>query len=178
MDLYEALLRPEHGRSKSKHRSKARRPGRDRQRQQHFGDFDCCHCRLGVSAEPLLSGVNNRNHCPYCLWSRHVDLRQPGDRLCACKAPMRPAGLTLKRVRKKYAPEGEAGTAPRGELMLIHHCAACGALSLNRLAADDSPQRVWEVYETSLERPLAAVAGIEVLGALEREQVRALVRAE
>src|SRR5258708_33457603 len=141
MDLYEALLRPEHGRSKSKPHSKARPPGRAGHadwRDLHFGDFDCCHCRLGVSAEALLSGVNHRNHCPFCLWSKHVDLRAAGDRLSACKAPMRPAGLTFKRVRKKYAPNGEAGLPPRGELLLVHHCTACRAVSLNRLAADDS----------------------------------------
>jgi RNHCP domain len=174
MDLYEAILRPEHGRAKSKHTSKAHRPGRARHdgwREQQYGDFECCHCRLGVSAAPLLSGVHNRNHCPYCLWSKHVDLRAAGDRLCACKAPMRPAGLTFKRVRKKYAPHA----VPRGELMLVHHCAACGAFSLNRLAADDSPARVWEVFEASLLQPPAAVAGIAVLGATQRAVVRAMV---
>jgi hypothetical protein len=59
--------------------------------------------------------------------------------------------------------------------MLVHHCAACGALSLNRLAAGDSPARVWEVFETSLEHPPAAVDGIEVLGATQRAVVRARV---
>src|SRR5882672_8967504 len=143
MDLYESLLRGERGRDRSKRLTKDRQPGYARQRERQFGDFECCHCRLRVSAEPLLSGVRNRNHCPYCLWSKHVDLAQAGDRLCACKGPMRPAGLSLKRTRKKYAP------AQLGELMLVHRCAACGAHSLNRVAADDSPQRLWDVFEAS-----------------------------
>jgi hypothetical protein len=175
MDLYEALLRPARRRSKAKHNSKARRSGRVLQHELHFGDFDCCHCRLGVSAAALLSGVHNRNHCPFCLWSKHVDLREPGDRLSACKAPMRPAGLTFKRVRKKYAPDGAAGSPPRGELMLVHHCAGCGAISLNRLAADDSPLQIWEVFATSLDQPPALVDAIDVLGPTDGDRVRAMV---
>ena len=56
-------------------------------------DFRCQHCGAYVSASRVLSGVSNRNHCPYCLWSRHLDLFEAGDRLAACKAPMRPVGL-------------------------------------------------------------------------------------
>ena len=36
--------------------------------------FQCGHCRNFVNAEPFISGVKNRNHCPCCLWSKHVDL--------------------------------------------------------------------------------------------------------
>ncbi|HEY4722578.1 MAG TPA: RNHCP domain-containing protein, partial [Anaerolineae bacterium] len=68
-----------------------------------FGDFVCVHCRNFVSAQAVLSGVRNRNHCPYCLSSRHLDLYAAGDRLSACKARMKPIGLTLKRQSKKYA---------------------------------------------------------------------------
>ena len=32
-----------------------------------FGDFRCAHCNAIVSSAHMLSGVNNRNHCPYCL---------------------------------------------------------------------------------------------------------------
>ncbi len=45
---------------------------------------------------------------------------------------MRPVGLTVKAVRKKYGPG-------RGELMLVHACTECGKLSINRTAADDDP---------------------------------------
>lgn len=103
-------------------------------------DFRCIHCQAHVSADPLLSGVHNRNHCPYCLHSRHMDLHQPGDRLSACKTVMQPVGLTLKQTRKKY------GLAQFGELMLIHHCTACSRLSANRLAADDDTDRIYQVY--------------------------------
>ncbi|MFZ6026396.1 MAG: RNHCP domain-containing protein [Chloroflexota bacterium] len=106
-------------------------------------DFRCTHCRQHVSADVLLAGVYNRNHCPYCLWSRHMDWRKPGDRLAACKAQMRPIGLTLKQTRNKYA-DGKSG-----ELMLIHLCRDCGKISINRIAADDDNERVMDVFEDS-----------------------------
>jgi hypothetical protein len=141
-------------------------------REKQFGDFKCLHCGRPVSAMPALSGVNNRNHCPYCLWSKHVDLREAGDRLAVCKGPMPPIGLTVKRSGKKYATAA-------GELMLVHRCAHCGALSLNRMAADDFVAGAWEVFEAApaLEAEVteeADAAGIELLGA----QAEAVVRAQ
>ena len=109
-----------------------------------FGDFRCAHCQMIVSSAHVLSGVNNRNHCPYCLWSCHLDLFSAGDRLSACKAPMKPVGLTMKKGRNKYQRE------PRGELMLIHECTDCQTLSINRIAADDDSAAVLAVFESSL----------------------------
>jgi hypothetical protein len=108
------------------------------------GDFKCQHCGAYVSTARALAGVTNRNHCPYCLWSRHLDLFEAGDRLAACKAPMRPVGLTLKNSRNKYARIGS------GELMLVHFCTDCERISINRIAADDVPQAIMEVFEASL----------------------------
>ena len=107
-------------------------------------DFKCLHCHYYVSADAFIAGVNNRNHCPYCLWSRHMDLFEAGDRLAVCKAEMQPIGLTLKRTRKKY------GMAKYGELMLIHLCSDCEKISLNRIAADDDTELVYEIYKNSL----------------------------
>ena len=109
-----------------------------------FGDFRCAHCRQLVSAEHVVSGVNNRNHCPYCLWSRHPDLFVAGDRLSACKGQMKVVGLTMKKSRNKYRLE--AG----GELMLIHECVECGAFPINRISADDDPESIWDVFHDSL----------------------------
>ena len=102
MDLYDEFLRLERGNGKSKRKSKAGRFGWALERERQFGDFECGHCHQHVSAEPQQAGTRNRNHCPYCLWSKHVDLREAGDRLAACKGPMQPVGLTLKRGHKKY----------------------------------------------------------------------------
>jgi hypothetical protein len=109
-----------------------------------FGDFRCAHCRALVSSAHAISGVNNRNHCPYCLWSCHLDLYAAGDRLSACKAAMKPIGLTMKKSRNKYPREA------RGELMLIHECVECKALSINRIAADDDSDAVVSVFRESL----------------------------
>jgi hypothetical protein len=106
-------------------------------------DFTCKHCSQFVSARTGISGVVNRNHCPYCLHSRHVDLYEAGDRLCACKGLMAPVGLTLKRSLDKYANDGQ------GELMLIHLCKECRDLSINRIAADDDPVRIMEILTST-----------------------------
>jgi hypothetical protein len=141
-----------------------RRAGRAAWQARRFGDFECRRCGRPVSALPALSGVQHRNHCPYCLWSRHVDLHTPGDRLAVCQGLMPPIGLTFKRLRKQYP------SRQPGELMLVHRCAECGAVSLNRLAADDLPPAVWEVFQASLHLPPAErlgllSAGIDLLDA-------------
>src|SRR5512142_1200922 len=108
-----------------------------------FGDFICMVCHNFVSSDAAVSGVNNRNHCPYCLSSRHVDLSEAGDRLSACKASMRPVALTLKKTPKKYSNTGQ------GELMLVHVCDECGKPSINRIAADDDLTAILEVLRGS-----------------------------
>ncbi|OGN92797.1 MAG: hypothetical protein A2Y88_07950 [Chloroflexi bacterium RBG_13_48_10] len=105
--------------------------------------FTCRNCRAYVYTQPLISGVQNRNHCPYCLWSRHVDLYQAGDRLSACKAGMEPIGLTMKQRQNKY------GSVINGELMLIHRCSNCDRISINRIAADDLSVMLMEIYHAS-----------------------------
>ena len=137
---------------------------------EHDG-FKCVYCHVFVSAEPALSGVQNRNHCPYCLWSRHLDLLRPGDRLAACKEKMKPVGLTFKKTAKKYGPR-------LGELMLVHLCLECGKVSINRIAADDLADTIYELFERSLkldDRAKAALkaSGVQVLGKQDTEIVRA-----
>ena len=110
-----------------------------------FGDFRCANCGALVSSLHILSGVNNRTHCPYCLWSCHLDLYSSGDRLSACKAGMKPIGLTLKRSRNKYQTES------RGELMLVHACVDCATVSINRIAADDDPESILSIFQSSLD---------------------------
>jgi hypothetical protein len=134
------------------------RPGRPRHTPAYFGDFDCRHCGLPVSSLPLISGVRNRNHCPFCLWSLHLDWWTPGDRLSACKSPMRPLGLTVKLSRKKYA-------APQsGELMLIHQCQDCGGFSINRLAADDDAETLQALFRQSQRLPLELRVALQAEG--------------
>lgn len=120
-----------------------RKPALRSLRHTEESDFCCRRCGAFVSIEPLFSGVRNRNHCPHCLWSRHLDLEQSGDRLAACKGLMQPIGLTVKRTWDKY------GLEKLGELMLIHGCVECDRLSINRIAADDDALMVLQIFTGS-----------------------------
>jgi hypothetical protein len=129
-------------------------------------DFNCTHCKYPVSAERLIAAVGNRNHCPYCLWSRHMDLHEAGDRLSACKEPMKAVALALKHRHKKY-------NSGYGELMLVHLCLDCGKVTANRIAADDAPDRLLQIFEHSMNmdsylRLMIESAGIHPLDKSDR----------
>ncbi len=82
--------------------------------------FTCGHC--GRYVGPLPSGGRNRNHCPYCLYSRHVDAERSGDRASPCKGMMEPIGVFER---------------PTGEEVIVHRCVKCGFERFNRVGADD-----------------------------------------
>ncbi|MDQ2905539.1 MAG: RNHCP domain-containing protein [Ktedonobacteraceae bacterium] len=82
--------------------------------------FKCRHCHRFVC--PPASGSHHRNHCPFCLFSRHVDDRRPGDRMSACGSSMEAIGSFQRR---------------KGEHVLVHRCLDCGLERFNRIAADD-----------------------------------------
>ncbi|PWB53470.1 MAG: hypothetical protein C3F13_08615 [Anaerolineales bacterium] len=110
-----------------------------------FFGFKCRVCQAYVPTLEEISGVQNRNHCPNCLCSRHMDWMEAGDRLSACKAVMYPVGLSIKWSHNKYARVLD------GELLLVHQCTDCGKLSINRIAADDRPDMLQELFHTSIE---------------------------
>jgi hypothetical protein len=135
--------------------------------------FLCKNCKKFVPSAEILSGVQNRNHCPYCLWSRHLDLNKAGDRLSACKAPMQPVGVMVKITGKRYC-------RGYGELMLIHLCTECSSFSINRIAADDIPEFVFAVFEDSFGLDTALRARLEAnsiapLTNIDRVQVHTLL---
>ena len=135
-----------------------------------FGDFRCAHCHNLVPSTHIVSGVNNRNHCPYCLWSFHLDLFVAGDRLSACKGQMKPIGLTMKKGRNKYR------LGAGGELMLIHQCIECETLSINRIAADDHPASVMDVFRQSRTLSRQLRAEIESQGILLIEEEESVIQ--
>ena len=63
--------------------------------------FICAHC--GKEVEPL--GFTSRNHCPFCLWSLHVDVH-PGDRANQCKGQMEPIRVEPD-AKKGYVITGD-----------------------------------------------------------------------
>ncbi|MEA1929653.1 MAG: RNHCP domain-containing protein [Patescibacteria group bacterium] len=77
-------------------------------------DFTCEHC--GV----LVEGSGYTNHCPHCLWSKHVDIN-PGDRAADCGGLMPPVGY-----------ESEDGT-----YTLTHRCETCGHEKRNKVSSGD-----------------------------------------
>ena len=81
--------------------------------------FVCGHCGQEVSNNSF--GTVNRNHCPSCLFSLHVD-NKVGDRTALCGGLMPPVGKFLKKD---------------GEEVLVHRCKRCGAIRKNRVAGDD-----------------------------------------
>lgn len=77
-------------------------------------DFECARCARSVR------GDGYTNHCPSCLWSRHVDV-EPGDRAEACRGMMRPIGALA---------EGDG-------VRLAHRCEGCGRSRNVKSAAGD-----------------------------------------
>jgi len=77
--------------------------------------FVCEQC--GAIVAPLRNG-GYRNHCPVCLYSKHLDV-QPGDRAATCRALMEP--VALEHSSKKG-------------FLVVHRCRDCGATRRNRLA--------------------------------------------
>jgi hypothetical protein len=52
-------------------------------------DFVCEHCGEKVV------GDGYTNHCPKCLWSKHVDIN-PGDRASECQGMMKPINVDVQ----------------------------------------------------------------------------------
>ena len=75
--------------------------------------FRCGHCGAEVPAAP---GASVRNHCPFCLRSRHVDGPVPGDRASTCDGLMDPVSLDVT-----------------GGLTVLQRCRRCGHERRNRL---------------------------------------------
>ena len=133
---------------------------KDLQHARALTEFRCVQCGAVVSTSRECSGVNNRNHCPACLWSRHVDMAKAGDRRSTCRSRMEPVGLTLKHTPKRYGDEKQ------GELMLIHRCTGCGKFSINRVAADDNATRIYDLFlrsQTMEEKLKSGLNAIKIL---------------
>ncbi len=98
--------------------------------------FRCGHCRIDVPTNAL--GTAHRNHCPNCLWSRHVDDDRPGDRDSDCGALMAPIAIAVR---------GD------GEWLVLHRCGGCDSLRLNRTAGDDNPVLLLQLAVKPLAQP-------------------------
>jgi hypothetical protein len=98
--------------------------------------FRCRHCGLDVSTHA--PGTAHRNHCPNCLWSRHLDHDSPGDRAAECGSSMEPIAISVR---------GD------GEWVIVHRCTGCDDLNLNRTAGDDNPLILFRLAVKPLAQP-------------------------
>ncbi len=89
--------------------------------------FECEKCHAKVWKHPSWSA---RNHCPYCLYSKHLDKNFPWDRLSECLWSMAPVG---KEHKKNKA------------WMIIHQCEKCHKKILNKIAEDDDILVFWKL---------------------------------
>ncbi|MEI6479153.1 MAG: RNHCP domain-containing protein [bacterium] len=87
-------------------------------------DFICGHCGNNVK------GNGFTNHCPKCLWSKHVDVF-PGDRAETCEGMMEPIDVDKKG---------------RGYL-LVQRCVICGKESRIKVSQEDSFEEVIKIVD-------------------------------
>ena len=88
------------------------------------GAFVCARCGATVVVEA--AGTRQRNHCPSCLHSLHVDITV-GDRRSLCRGLMEPIALWVR---------------DDGEVSLLHRCGRCGVIRANRVAGDDDEEMI------------------------------------
>lgn len=79
--------------------------------------FVCVNCKRNVEKHPSSS----RNHCPFCLYSLHVDI-DPGDRSNPCQGIMKPIGILTQGNKTQ----------------IIFECQTCGTRIKNIVAPDDN----------------------------------------
>ena len=90
--------------------------------QRNIEDFKCENCGNEVV------GNGYTNHCPKCLYSKHVDIN-PGDRASSCGGLMEPISIEKKN----------------GEERIIHKCKKCGFEKANKIQKDDNFDLVVEI---------------------------------
>lgn len=78
-------------------------------------NFICENCGKKVI------GDGYTNHCPKCLWSKHMDI-DPGDRASNCKSMMKPISVNV------------AG----GKFSITHQCVKCGHKKNNIISNQDN----------------------------------------
>ena len=79
-------------------------------------EFICENCNKKISK----LNYTSRDHCPYCLYSKHVDIN-PGDRANNCKGLLKPIGV--EKFKDTYK--------------IIYKCIKCGETHKNIVATDD-----------------------------------------
>ena len=91
--------------------------------QRRIEDFICEKCGKKVK------GKGYTDHCPECLWSKHVDIN-PGDRKSKCKGLMEPISAEVKN--DKY--------------IIYYHCIKCGFKHRVKSTLDDNLDEIIKLF--------------------------------
>jgi hypothetical protein len=117
-----AVLDPDDELDEEEPNEAVERKAREKRRALISEPFKCRNCKAFIGEPP--TGGQQRNHCPMCLYSLHVDDKTPGDRASECRSLMEPIGVFYRRNL---------------EQVVVHRCLGCGFVRYNRIAADDNP---------------------------------------
>ena len=90
--------------------------------------FTCENCHKEVKH----LGYTARDHCPYCLYSKHVDIN-PGDRQNPCKGLLKPIGI------EKY----------KDTYKILYKCEKCHKDHKNIVATDDDMEKIIEISKVN-----------------------------
>lgn len=93
-------------------------------------EFVCENCGKKVSK----LGYSCRNHCPYCLHSKHVDVN-PGDREENCHGLLKPIDVEI---------------SPKKGYVIVFKCTKCGAIRKNKAAEDDNMELIYKITENKI----------------------------
>jgi hypothetical protein len=99
--------------------------------QKKQEDFVCEKCNREVT------GDGYTNHCPHCLWSKHVDIF-PGDRLEDCNGLMEP--VLIEKEKSNF--------------VLTHKCVVCGGIKRNKVQEEDDFDKVVELSKKISDKTL------------------------
>ena len=89
-------------------------------------NFICAHCGASVL------GNGYTNHCPKCLWSKHVD-NNPGDRQSDCDGMMKPIAITVKGR----------------DYIITHKCQKCGKVINQKASENDDINTIIAISSNS-----------------------------
>lgn len=87
-------------------------------------EFTCENCGKNVNK----LNISARDHCPYCLYSKHVDIN-PGDRRNTCKGLLKPIGI------EKY----------KDTYKILYKCEKCHQEHKNIMAIDDDMNEIIKI---------------------------------
>ena len=88
--------------------------------------FVCENC--GRNVEKLKYSA--RDHCPYCLYSKHVDIL-PGDRKNNCHGLLKP--IDIEKHKNTYK--------------IIYKCSKCRQIHKNIIANDDNFEEILKIMQ-------------------------------